>query len=358
MLSETLQLLDIPATPSEEVQKHTEWLLNQFEKVTDVCNKWTENMREKLNDSQLSILELERELLSAIRATTFIDESGQPDQPYSERPLQIAALLNFMASHEVKRKDGNPYTAHPMFVDLIISWLGDKNNIGTRIRALLHDLVEEDTFRLLVQNNKDPEAGCITPDWEKSIVENMKMARLQLNKLIPEFNPGDAALELMAPIIPDDELPDSISKKDVPAYKQALFIYWLNWRAKNQKDVRIIKLADKIHDSLDLDYISNNEDKTKKEIKHKLETKFAKIFFSVYHLMHDKSGTLQPDVPKHLWNVFSNLINTRLKSFSIDTTEGSVFYVTFMNYRQFYLNHKGDMEKECIKYAREVGLSG
>ena len=286
---------------------------------------------------------------------------NQEVYPFKDDFVCFAAILNFWGSHKVLRKNKEPYTAHPMFVDLIILLMSETTTIEIRIKALLHDLFEEDIQRLWEKKINSPDEGFMIPALDEPLEVNLKKAKRAINDTLPPYKAGDAALDLMAPVINKEEFPESIPEDERDEYQHALFIYWLNWRAEKQPCIRTVKLADKIHDLLDFDYILNNPNKSKAEIKKKLETKLAKVFFSVYHLTHNEEKKLHSDVPKHLWDVFIRLFNNRIKIYQkthqISIEPGSAFSDTYEKYLTYYNDYKPSMHQQCLEYAQKVDLS-
>jgi len=344
-------------TQSPESAHNGDWLLENFFALTDACNSWTaRNTKhlDRLNLQNVSLPEMELDLLEKVEETVLLeDQYDVPVVPYTEKPIQIAALINFLASYKVLRKDHSPYTAHPMFVDIIIlflSGLPPEELTIVRITALIHDVVEEDTLRLLEKHIQDPNAGCIPSNFDLSTTENMLMAKNILNSIMPELQIGTAALELMQAVIEDED--ESVTDE----YKHARFIHWLNWRAQRRSDLRVVKLADKIHDLLDLDYITKNPEKSKKEIDDKLASKLAKVSFSMYSLMKQEDGSLHPDVPPQLWNIFVYILRSRIYSFDIDLSDEGIFKKTLASYQEPFETHKEKMLAECADYAQKVEL--
>lgn len=343
-----------PASP--EVKQSGDWLIENFFALTEEFTAWTAAQTQRvetLNLEELALPEMELTLLDSVGNTVFLEEYEPPLILYTEKPLQIAALLNLLASYKVSRKDKKPYTIHPMFVDVIVAVLSNlppKDLLVARIFALIHDFIEEDTLRLIIKRITDPNAGCICPDFSLSKVENVRKAKEILNQIMPEYALGDVALEMMQPQL---EEPDTVTYE----YKHARFIHWLNWRAENSRFIRVVKLADKIHDLLDLDYITKNQNKTKEEKADSLANKLAKVYFSMYNLLHSENNTLHGDVPIHLWQVFLYIFKQRLDEFSIDTTSADgVFAQTLNTYQSHYSEKRPQMLSECHDYAKMVGL--
>lgn len=349
-----------PTETQEKTQEQVTWLITHFDTITQSYNHWVAELEEltiKLRDNHASPAEVTTELQKKAASFSIKNDQNEEVFPFKDEFVCFAAILNFWGSHKVVRKNGEPYTAHPMFVDLIILLMSETTTIEIRIKALLHDLFEEDIQRLWEKKINSPDQGFMIPTLEDPLEENLKKAKQAINDTLPTYKPGDAALDLMAPVINIAEIPESIPEDERDEYQHALFIYWLNWRTEKQPCTRAVKLADKIHDLLDLDYIIKNPNKTEAEIKYKLETKLAKVYFSVYHLTHNEEKKLHSDVPEHLWEVFIRLFNNRLTTYQISFDPESVFYDTYEKYLKYYQDYKPAMHQQCLEYAQKVDLS-
>jgi hypothetical protein len=340
--------------PTPEAKTNVEWLLAKIETLTAECNAWTQKTTEFLQHQERAIPtpKIEEDLLQRINTVQLLSEYDVPLAPYTDHSVQVAALLNFLFSYQVLRKDKSPYTTHPMIVDIIIvlmSKIPPERLTIVRITALVHDIVEEDTLRLLTKRITDPNAGCITPNFELPVEENMLQAKNTLNAVMSEAKPGDIALELMQP----QKEGETASYE----YKHARFIHWLNWRAERRKDLRTVKLADKIHDLLDLDYILKSESKTSEEKNNALAAKYAKISFSMHNLLLDENGSLQPDVPEGMWQTFLYLLQVRIDAlYANDLSAEKTFTQTLKTYQTQYVTQKEQMMDECREYAQKVEL--
>ena len=175
MSREVSHLLDLPIS-NEHAQERAKWLLDNFNQITKACNVWTLTLKEELIqllNQKLPTFVIETALLDKAANTTFTGEDGQPIHPYTEKSVQIAAVLNFLGSYQVSRKDGSLYTAHPMFVDLIILLMNSTTSVEVRVKALIHDFIEEDLLRLWEKHSIDPNEGYITPNWELPLEDNL-----------------------------------------------------------------------------------------------------------------------------------------------------------------------------------------
>lgn len=340
--------------PSAEAAQHGDWLAKNFFALTKEFQGWTTQTTARLESTNLTNLELpevELDPRKKVGKTKILDTNGHTVTTYTEKEIQIAALLNFLASYKVLRKDKKPYTVHPMFVDAIVTHvckLQPEQLLIARIYALIHDFIEEDTLRLIKKHITDPNAGCIPPDFSQSTTENLRSAKEILNTILPELRLGDAALDMMHP-----QVGDTVSYE----YNHARFIHWLNWRAETFPYIRVVKIADKIHDLLDLDYITKNPEKTTQERANLLANKLAKIYFSMYNLVYKEDKTLHDDVPTELWQVFLYIFKQRLNELSIDSASpDGEFLKTFATYQSNYTSKKTQMMLECREYAEKVGL--
>ncbi|MCA9369480.1 MAG: hypothetical protein H6773_00985 [Pseudomonadales bacterium] len=353
LVEASTQIENIPVTPKAE--EAADWLQQCIQSLMDECVNWTTTNTQavtKLTLSDLSLPEMESTLTARIQSTTFLSDLGMPLSPYENSLVSKAALVNLLGSYMVTRKDGKPYTTHPMVAAMIIdrfSQLPPEKQQTAHILALVHDFIEEDTLRLYLEGNTDPTAGCITPDWNLSLIQNLKRAKEMLNTVFPDIKAGDAALELMEPIIENETVSNE--------YKHARFVYWLQLRAEKDPFIRTVKLADKIHYILDLDYITKDEELTDIEKAEKLTSRLAKTYFSMYTLMHTPDGELHPDTPELMWKTFVCILKDLLATFKIERSEDSDFAKTFEKYKAAYLQNHSTFYTECTNYALEVDLT-
>lgn len=352
LVEASTQIENIPVTPKAE--EAADWLQQCTQSLMDECVNWTTTNTQAVTNltlSDLSLPEMETTLTANIQSTTFLADLGKPLSPYENSLISKAALVNLLGSYMVTRKDGKPYTTHPMVAGIIIdrfSQLPPEEQRAAHILALVHDFIEEDTLRLYLKKNTDPSAGCISPDWNLSLIQNLKRAKEMLNTVFADIKAGDAALELMEPIIENERTSNE--------YKHARFVYWLQLRAEKNPFIRTVKLADKIHYILDLDYITKDKKLTDTENAEKLTSRLAKTYFSMYTLMHRPDGELHPDTPEPMWNTFVCILKDLLSTYAISTSEGSVFAKTFQKYKAAYLQNHSTFYSECTNYALEVGL--
>ena len=172
-----------------------------------------------------------------------------------DKIINIALALHLLSTRNIIRRNGIPYTIHPIVVAwLILTYAHDipeEQIIKTLADALTHDVLEEDVLRFLTairngQHEENVQPAFLPVNQDVSITNNLQLIQSTLNQVYQHHCFGCAALDLMEPYL--EEI--GLSKPE----KIALYAYWLNYRARFQVGYRNVKIADNIHNLSDLKY--------------------------------------------------------------------------------------------------------
>lgn len=322
--------------------------------LTCYFQTWTQSLANWYAVDSIATLPWEEQVT---RVAKFLEESQESTTSpngislFGTDELRLAAALNFLTTFSVKRKNGQPYTPHPMLVGWLLREFAEADDQQIAA-ALIHDLFEEDVIRVAAANKKrkpgEPLQVAFLPhDEKKRLVPNLISLREEINGQIPGYFLGDVALELTEPSV--------VVAGENPLFKHARFVYWATWCAQKKPWYINVKIADKLHDVLDLGYLLDNSDLTHPQRQQKLGEKFGKLFFTFEHLTHDRQGDLRQGVSPRLVSLFQQIFWHQI-DLHLNKEGKQHFWKTFKSLTSELITNSDTYHQQVTAYAIEVGL--